>query len=115
MSNKILSALATGALVLLLTTCSKKTNQATSSSAEPPRQEERKGEQNRPQGQGKERPNPEQIIAKMDANQDGKLSLSEVEGPLKNDFSKIDANQDGFITQEELNNAPRPQRGGRRN
>lgn len=44
----------------------------------------------------------------MDENNDGKLSKSEVSGPLLNDFSKIDTNQDGFITREELEKAPKP-------
>lgn len=44
----------------------------------------------------------------MDENNDGKLSKSEVSGPLLNDFSKIDTNEDGFITREELEKAPKP-------
>ena len=69
-----------------------------------------------PNGQG-ERPDPSQIIEKMDANNDGKLSVNEAKGPLKEDFSKIDSNSDGFITKEELekaskNGGQRPQ-GGR--
>ena len=50
-------------------------------------------------------------IFKMDANNDGKLSKSEVKGPLQRDFSMIDTNKDGFISREELENAPKPQRG----
>ncbi|PKG51360.1 YHYH protein [Olleya sp. 1-3] len=69
-----------------------------------------------PNGQG-ERPNPSQIIEQMDANNDGKLSVNEAKGPLKEDFSKIDSNSDGFITKEEIEKASksrvqRPQ-GGR--
>lgn len=60
-----------------------------------------------------------QIIESMDTDNDGKLTIEEVKGPLKNDFAKIDTNEDGFITKEELENAPKPQRrgpgGGRRN
>jgi len=48
---------------------------------------------------------------KMDADGDGMLSLSEVKGPLKNDFDKIDSNKDGYLTKEELENAPKPERG----
>ncbi len=48
----------------------------------------------------------------MDANNDGKLSESEVKGPLKKDFSKIDTNDDGFLTVEELEKAPKPERQG---
>ncbi|WP_239670888.1 hypothetical protein [Vibrio variabilis] len=42
----------------------------------------------------------------MDSNGDGKLSRSEVRGPLKNDFSRIDRNNDGFITEDELPKRP---------
>ena len=52
-------------------------------------------------------------IFKMDANKDGKLSKSEVEGPLQRDFAKIDSNGDGFISKEELENAPKPPQGQR--
>jgi len=54
------------------------------------------------------RPTFSELLEKMDANEDGKLSKDEVEGPLKNNFSKIDTNEDGFITKEELEKAPKP-------
>lgn len=68
--------------------------------------------QNQPprQGERAERPSTSEIF-KMDTNKDGKLSKSEVEGPLQRDFSRIDSNKDGFITKTELESAPRPQRG----
>lgn len=47
----------------------------------------------------------------MDANNDGKLSKNEVQGPIQRDFSKIDSNGDGFISRTELENAPKPKRG----
>jgi Ca2+-binding EF-hand superfamily protein len=47
----------------------------------------------------------------MDANGDGKLSKKEVKGPLQRDFAKVDTNEDGFITEKELENAPKPERG----
>lgn len=56
--------------------------------------------QNRPGG----RPNATQIIKEMDTNNDGKLSKTEVKGPLKEGFSKIDANNNGFLSKEELEN-----------
>lgn len=49
------------------------------------------------------------LLVKMDTNKDGKLSLSEATGPLKDDFSSIDTNQDGFLTKEEYSNASRIQ------
>jgi len=49
-----------------------------------------------------------ELIKQMDANEDGKLSLKEVKGPLQKDFKKIDLNEDGFLTKEELEKAPKP-------
>lgn len=54
-----------------------------------------------------------QILTEMDSNGDGKLSKSEVKGPLSTDFSKIDTDNDGFITKSEFQKAPRPQRNSR--
>lgn len=50
----------------------------------------------------KKRPEPKELIKKMDANEDGKLSNDEVKGPLKENFQKVDSNKDGYITEEEL-------------
>lgn len=60
----------------------------------------------------RERPDQPSVddIFKMDANNDGKLAKSELEGPLLNDFEKIDSDGDGFITKTELENAPKPKR-----
>jgi Ca2+-binding EF-hand superfamily protein len=54
------------------------------------------------------------LVAKMDANKDGKLEESEVKGPLKDQFKTIDSDKDGFISEEEFKNAPKPERGQRR-
>ncbi len=59
-------------------------------------------------------PSTEELIKMMDSNKDGKLSVKEVKGPLKNDFSKIDTNKDGFITKAELDKAPKPENKGRK-
>ena len=55
-----------------------------------------------------------ELMSKMDANKDGKLSKEEVKGPLSNDFDKIDTDGDGYLSLEELNSAPKPERGGNR-
>ncbi len=65
-----------------------------------------KKEQQEPNGQ---RPSSTQIISEMDSNQDGKLSKSEVKGPIAEDFANIDSNDDGFLTLEELNKAEKNQ------
>ena len=57
-------------------------------------------------------PSVEQILTQMDANKDGKLSESEVKGPLKTDFAKIDTDEDGYLSEKELANAPKPERQG---
>ncbi|MDO6596706.1 EF-hand domain-containing protein [Oceanihabitans sp. 2_MG-2023] len=59
-----------------------------------------------------ERPDTAQILAQMDADKDGKISKEEAKGPLQEQFSKIDTNQDNYISKEELENAPKPERGG---
>ena len=67
-------------------------------------QEDKKAPPNRQEGQRNngERPNSTTIINQLDANKDGKLSKSEVKGPLKHDFDKIDTNTDGFISKTEI-------------
>ena len=57
-------------------------------------------------------PSVEQLLKEMDANNDGKLSESEVKGPLKNDFLKIDTDDDGYLSEAEIENAPKPERQG---
>ena len=67
-------------------------------------------EQNEP---GQRGPSVENLLDQMDTNKDGKLSKSEVKGPLSNDFSKIDKDADGYLSKVELEDAPRPERGDR--
>ena len=64
-------------------------------------QSENKGDRKKP-------PTFSELLEKMDANEDGKLSEKEVKGPLKKHFKKVDADEDGFITEEELKKAPKP-------
>ena len=49
-----------------------------------------------------------EMLSKFDANNDQKISIEEVKGPLKIRFNKIDNNKDGFITEAEFKNAPPP-------
>lgn len=83
-------------MIAIVTSCS--SNQQTSSA-------QRGNRQGEP-------PSVDQLFEQMDTDNNGKLTLKEVKGPLRNDFSKIDANDDGGITKEELENAPRPNRRG---
>ncbi|MEO0473757.1 MAG: hypothetical protein AAF206_29360, partial [Bacteroidota bacterium] len=55
-------------------------------------------------------PSPDQIMQMMDKNQDQKLSLAEVEGPLKRDFARIDKDGDSFLTKAELTEAHKARR-----
>ncbi len=91
--NKVIRTFVLGAVALSMSACATQKDQA--------------GNNQRQGG----RPDFSQILSEMDANNDGKLSKSEVKGPLLNDFSKIDTNGDGFISKEELSNAPKPQQG----
>ena len=97
--KKTIRTLIIGASVLFVS-CASQNDQSQSGS----------GGQRRSGGQGGA-PNFSQLLSQMDANKDGKLSKSEVKGRLANDFSRIDSNSDGFITENEMENAPRPQRG----
>ncbi len=43
-----------------------------------------------------------QILERMDANKDGKISKDEARGPIAENFDRIDTNKDGFIDKAEL-------------
>ena len=66
--------------------------------------------QDRPNNPNAEKgpPPASELLKKMDANEDGKLSKKEVKGPLKKDFSKVDVNKDGFLSKSELEQMPAP-------
>jgi hypothetical protein len=50
---------------------------------------------------GKEQiPTIEELFANMDLNDDGKLSESEVKGPLKDEFTAVDTNNDSFLSKK---------------
>lgn len=56
----------------------------------------------------RQRPSSEQLMNRMDSNNDGKLAKDEVMGPLQNDFDQLDTNSDGYLTIEELEKAKPP-------
>lgn len=58
----------------------------------------------------RKRPSIAKIFKDLDANEDGKISLKEAKGPLKENFKKVDINKDGFVTKKELEEAPKPER-----
>lgn len=43
-----------------------------------------------------------QILERMDKNKDGKISKSEAEGRIAENFDRIDTNKDGFLDRAEL-------------
>ena len=51
-----------------------------------------------------------QLLKELDTNEDGKISLKEVKGPLAKDFKKIDTDEDGFLSEKEIKNSPKPER-----
>lgn len=70
------------------------------------------------QGQERERKEPptfEQLLEQMDSGKDGKLSVAEVKGPLKEIFADVDTDENGYITKEEFEKAPKPKRKKRDN
>ena len=99
-SSKFLTIIS---LVLIFGACSQKTQEAASSTANKVRNKEDRPKRGGPQQFSK-------LLEKMDTNNDGQISASEVQGRLKENFSQIDADSNGFITEEEMKNAPRPER-----
>lgn len=97
--KKVIKAIALGVIFCMMFACAS--------------QKEQTSNTQRPSGRKGGAPNFSQLLAEMDTNKDGKLSKSEVQGPLQRDFATIDSNDDGFITKVELENAPKPERGQR--
>ena len=44
----------------------------------------------------------ENMLQRMDANKDGKISKEEAKGPLANNFERFDQNKDGYLDRKEL-------------
>jgi len=63
-----------------------------------------------PKDNKKAPPSGAELIAEMDENGDGKLSKNEIKGPLANDFDTVDTDGDGYLTEEEIDNAPKPKK-----
>lgn len=53
-------------------------------------------------GEGGQRPNPEEIFQKLDADGSGGISKEEAKGPLAKHFETADADGSGEISQEEF-------------
>ncbi len=62
------------------------------------------------EGRGGERPNPGQLIQRLDTDNSGGVSKEEAKGPLKKHFDKIDADGDGEITKKEFAKAEKKMR-----
>lgn len=99
-------------LVIGLTACASKKNVEISPSDDVVL-ERKEQKRQRPGGNRSERPEFSDLVAKMDANGDGLISISEAEGPLSEMFTKIDTNKDGNISAEEFSSMAPPQRGDR--
>lgn len=80
--------------LMLLAACNSSKKTTESDSREPNRTSQR-GDRRSPSSA-------DEAMARLDANSDGKLSMDEVSGRLKENFSRIDSNGDGFITKTEL-------------
>ncbi|MEZ6064498.1 MAG: HlyD family efflux transporter periplasmic adaptor subunit [Planctomycetaceae bacterium] len=48
------------------------------------------------------RPSPEEMISRSDTDGDGKLSVSEIKGPMASNFGQVDSDGDGFVTATEI-------------
>ncbi len=107
MQKVILNLLSVAMLGLLLPACSKKTSASSTdqTTVSEPARKQRGGKQ--PRG---ERPQFADLLTKMDVDKDGRLSKTEVQGRLKDNFSKMDKDADGFISETEFENAAPPQR-----
>ena len=49
-------------------------------------------------------PNVEQIMTRLDQNNDDKISKEEARGPIEQRFDEMDTDGDGFVSVEEIKN-----------
>lgn len=115
MKSEILKGIFLCLIVFSLAACTAKTTETTAVEQETTTQPKRGNQngQNPAKGEKGKRPQFSDLLAKMDANKDGKLAKSEIQGRLKDDFDKVDTDNDGFITETEFKNMPKPGRGKR--
>lgn len=68
-----------------------------------------------PGGPGQGRPDPAELLARLDQDGNGKISRDEVPGRMAQRFDQLDKNSDGYLTKDELarRGGPRGQGGGR--
>lgn len=107
MKKSMSIAVLLGILLFLFGACAQKTTPTTNDNQ---RQAPRQNQGTRPGGGAP--PSFSNLISQMDEDGDGKLSKSEVTGPLANGFDKVDQNGDGYITEAEFQQAPPPPRRG---
>ena len=94
------------AITLLLASCNRNTTSPSSTqSAESAKTATPNTERAARSGK---KPEFKNVLARVDTNNDGKISKSEAKGPLVDAFSKLDA--DGFITEKEFNEFVPPAR-----
>lgn len=60
------------------------------------------GARGRPGNGSRTRPEPAQMIKRMDDDGDGKLSREEADGGMAQRFESLDSDEDGFVTEAEL-------------
>lgn len=69
----------------------------------------------RPDGSSPQRrlPHPQQLITRMDRNEDGRIAKEEAQGQMVQRFDRMDADDDGFVTEAEIKAAFERMQGSR--
>ena len=110
MKNTIFIA---GLVLICATSCKSKktTTEAETPTATEQSQSTKRGD--RPQKDGK-KPSATELMTKLDIDGNGMLSKAEAKGHLLEQFSTVDTNNDGSLSLDEVKNAPKPSRQGRK-